>query len=77
MQRRSNGKLSYTLGAVNVWSKGLLQPLTGYLGLTLFPCEIAQCGKNLISAFQQFFASIGKMFILAGEMGTGLSFYLV
>ena len=35
MQRRSNGKLSYTLGAVNVWSKGLLQPLTGYLGLTL------------------------------------------
>ena len=32
-------------------------------------------GKGLISVFQEFSASIGKAFILAGGQGTGLSFY--
>ena len=32
-------------------------------------------GKGLISVFQGFFASIDKIFILAGRLVTGLSFY--
>ena len=31
--------------------------------------------KSLISVFQEFFASINKMFILVGGLGTRLSFY--
>ena len=38
-------------------------------------CEIARCGKGLISVFQGFFASVGEIFILAGGLGAGLSFY--
>ena len=34
-------------------------------------------GKILISVFQEFFASIDKIFILAGGLGTRLSFYEV
>ena len=33
---------------------------------------VGHCGRGLISAFEEFFASIGKVFILAGEVGTGL-----
>ena len=40
-------------------------------------CELAQYGKSLISIFQEFFASINKIFILAGRLGTRLSFYEV
>ena len=36
---------------------------------------IAHYGKSLISVFQHFFGSIDKMFILAGRLGTRLSFY--
>ena len=32
-------------------------------------------GKSLISVFQESFASINKIFILAGTLGTKLSFY--
>ena len=32
-------------------------------------------GESLISAFQEFFASIEKIFILALGLGAGLSFY--
>ena len=32
-------------------------------------------GNGLISVFQEFFASIKKMLILAGRLGTRLSFY--
>ena len=38
---------------------------------------IVHYGKSLISAFQEFFASIYKTFILAGGLATGLSFYEV
>ena len=31
--------------------------------------------KDLIYIFHEFSASIGKIFILAGKLGTGLSFY--
>ena len=31
--------------------------------------------KGLTTAFQYFFASINKAFILAGRLGTGLKFY--
>ena len=50
----------------------ILQPFTKY-----FPCEIAHYQKSLISVFQQFFASINKIFILAERLGTRLSFYEV
>ena len=32
-------------------------------------------GKTLVSAFQEFSASINKTFILAGRLGDRLSFY--
>ena len=38
-------------------------------------CEIAHNGKSLISIFQEFSSSINKTFILAGRLGTRLSFY--
>ena len=38
-------------------------------------CEIALYGEILISIFQESFASINEAFILAGGLGTGLSFY--
>ena len=40
-----------------------------------FSCEIVHSGKNLIFLFQEVSASIDKAFILAGGLGTGLSFY--
>ena len=55
-----------------------LQPFTKYVRLSLvFPCEIAHYGKNLISVFQEFFASINKILILAGRLSTRLLFYEV
>ena len=47
-----------------VSSRLVLQWLTKYLRLTL-----------VFSIVQEFFSSINKAFILAGELGTGLSFY--
>ena len=38
---------------------------------------MAHCGKSLIYIFQEFFAMIGKIFILVGGMRTGVSFYRV
>ena len=40
-----------------------------------FGVEIAHSEKSLISVFQDFSATINKAFILAGVLGTGLSFY--
>ena len=48
-----------------------LQSFTKYMGLAL----ITHYGKILISFFQELFASIDKMFVLAGGLGTGQSFY--
>ena len=48
-----------------------LQSFTKYMRLAL----IAHYGKILISFFQELFAGIGKMFVLAGELGAGQSFY--
>ena len=39
--------------------------------------KIADNGKSLISVFQEFTATINKTFILAGRLGTRLSFYEV
>ena len=50
----------------------MLQPFTEYLRQTLFSCETARYGKGSISIFQQFFASIDKVFILGGRLGTRL-----
>ena len=41
----------------------------------ILECEIAHYGKSLVSVFQEFFASINKIFILAGGLRTRLSFY--
>ena len=46
---------------------------TGYLGLALVFVGGERGGLNC--GFQGFFASIGEIFILAGGLGTGLSFY--
>ena len=35
-------------------------------------CEIAHYGKILILIFQLFFASINKIFVLGGRLGTWL-----
>ena len=35
-----------------------------------FSCEITHYEKKLISFFQEFFASINKIFILAGRLDT-------
>ena len=49
---------------------------TGYLGLALvFVGGGGGRGGGLNCGFQGFFASIGEIFILAGGLGTGLSFY--
>ena len=64
-------RLSFT-----VITKILLQPFTKYSRLTLISMwNSAPREKFLISVFQEFFASIGKIFILAGRLGTKLSFY--
>ena len=36
---------------------------------------IAQCGRSLNPIFQEFFTRINKVFVLAGGLHTGLSFY--
>ena len=55
-------KLSF-IGSQDIWD---------YL---LFSCEIAHSRKSLISILQEFSSSIDKAFILAGGVGTGVSFY--
>ena len=42
-----------------------------------FWCDIVQYWKNLIFVFEEFFASIKKILILAGSLGPSLSFYEV
>ena len=68
----------------NKQKRGFLSMLLGSLGATITHkmfeinfCEIAHNGKSLISVFQEFSASINKTFILAGRLGTRLSFYEV
>ena len=38
-------------------------------------CEIVHYVKSLISVFEEFFASINKILILAGRLATRISFY--
>ena len=40
-----------------------------------FSCGVAYSGGGLVSIFREFSSSIGGAFILAGALGTGLSFY--
>ena len=42
-----------------------------------FSCEITDCGESLISVFEDVFASIKKILILAGNLGPTLWFYEV
>ena len=42
-----------------------------------FSCEITHCGKSLISVFEDFFASIKKILILAGSLDPTIWFYEV
>ena len=56
----------------------LLQSFTKYSRQTLVFMQIAHYGKNLIFVvFQEFFAGINRIFILAGRRGTRLLFYEV
>ena len=51
------------------------QSFTKYLRLALVSCEIAHYEKSLISVFQEFFASISKIFTLTRRLATRLSLY--
>ena len=46
-----------------------------YLRLTLVFGLNSTLRESLIAAFRKFFASINKIFIFAGGLDTGLSFY--
>ena len=52
-----------------------IQSVTKYLRLTLVFVLIAHYEKSLISIFQEIFATIDKILILAGGLYTGVSFY--
>ena len=52
-----------------------IQSVTKYLRLTLVFVLIAHYEKSLISIFQEIFATIDKILILAGGLHTGVSFY--
>ena len=52
-----------------------LQAITKYLRLNVVLCKVENYGKSLISVFQEFFASINKIFILAVTLITRLLFY--
>ena len=51
------------------------QSLAKYLTLTVVFMQNSALRENLISVFQDFFASINKTFILVGRMSTRLSSY--
>ena len=53
------------------------QSLTKYLRLTLVFMWNSALRESLLSVFQEFFASINKIFILVGGLGARLSFYRV
>ena len=53
----------------------VLQSFTGYL--ETYSSFHEKCRKSLVSVFQQVFASINKIFILAGGVGTRLLFYSI
>ena len=40
-----------------------------------FSCGVTHCGEGFIAIFRNFFASIGRILILVGGMGTRLSFF--
>ena len=59
----------------NINKKEELQSFTKNLTLTLVFMWNSALQKSLISVFQEFFACINKIYILAGRLGTRLSFY--
>ena len=61
---------------VGVWGELESKEIFQYLKLH-FSCETVHNVKSLISVFQEFSASINKTFILAGRVGTRLSFHEV
>ena len=65
----SSTETNHTYAGKNQFEKMVvLQPWTKY-------CEIPHYGKILISIFRQFLASIDKVFILGGRLGTRIKFY--
>ena len=44
-------------------------------GPSRFSCEVAHCRQGLIAIFWDFVATINKIFILAGGLGTRLLLY--
>ena len=76
------------LGATGEWDAALVfAPSSLFFGFILslmwsaIICGISETGssfhyrKSLISVFEGFFASIGRIFSMAGGLGTRLSFY--
>ena len=72
-------KLRFTLCSWGVGALGLRDWGLGFRWLggrwLWFSCGVAYSGGGLVSIFQEFSSSIGGAFILAGALGTGLSFY--
>ena len=74
VKRNKFGRVLGELEAKKIFER---QPFTGYLRPALVFMKIVPYGKSLISAFEEFFASFNKMFILAGGLSTRLSFFKV
>ena len=60
-----------------LYCEGIMFPAmtTKYLGLALVSMWNSAQRKGSISVFQELSASINKIFLLTGGLGTGLSFY--
>ena len=64
-----------SLGRVKVWGG-----FPGTISHRVFGANssvrgMAHCGRGLIAIFRRFFVSINKIFMFAGGLGVGLSFY--
>ena len=67
------GAAGWWLGAGGWW----LLAAGWYLGLALVFVWNSALRDGFNFSFQEFFVTIGKIFILAGGLGAGLSFYKI
>ena len=57
------------------WGGGVYNGSRDICGWLWSSRGVVHSGKDLVSVFQGFSASTGEAYILAGGLGTGLSFY--
>ena len=58
------------------WAYSHSRGIRGIWGWLWFSCGVAHCGKELISVFQEFFASIDKTFIFAGGLQLAYTMFI-